>query len=382
MSLAQRGRDDYGVAEMRKHFASYTPVYWEEARRFSPAFYAEFARLRFSRFPYFLGKYHFPAFEQEAQALHRRHNFDLILCDFLHSATPFVGSSLRPRALFQHNLEYRIRRQHWEKETNILRKWVLKDEWQKAFATERQVCKDFDHVITVSPEDTRDHCRDFAIQQVSDVPTGVDTDYFQPVAGAQIPGRIVFVGSFDWYPNEDGILWFLHEIYPRIRAAHPGVTTKIVGRLPTSNMNKAAAAYPELEITGAVPDVRPYLAQAEVVVVPLRMGGGTRIKIFEAMSMDRAVVSTPIGAEGLPLVAGREILLEESPEEFAKSVVRLLNHAGERNALAQAGREKVIRDHTWAAVAARMEGILRTVAGTQHTAAATSESRLQPTLAE
>jgi glycosyltransferase involved in cell wall biosynthesis len=363
LALAERGRDDQGVEEMRRLFAGFTPVYWRETRRFKPAFYAEFARIRMSRFPYFLGKYHHPGFEQAAREMHDRRPFDLILCDFLHSATPFVGSPLRPRVIFQHNLEFRIRRQHWESETNPLKKLILKSEWSKARVIEEAVCRDFDHVVTVSEEDAADHRREFTLKDVSAIPTGVDVDYFAPQPGPQIPGNIAFVGSFDWYPNEEGICWFLREIYPRIRAEQPACTATIVGRLPTDSMRKLAAAIPGVEVTGAVPDVRPYLARAEVVVVPLRIGGGTRIKIFEAMAMQRPVVSTTLGAEGLSMKPGCEILLEDTPEGFARGVVGLVRDQPHAAALARAARERVVREFTWDAVARRMEEILRQAAG-------------------
>ncbi len=359
VALAEPGRDDQGAEEMRRLFAGFTPVHWRETRRFTPAFYAEFARIRMGRFPYFLGKYHHPGFEQAARELHHRKPFDLILCDFLHSATAFVGSPLRPRALFQHNLEFRIRRQHWETEANPLKKLILKSEWSKARAIEEEVCRDFDHVIAVSEEDAADHRREFAIRRVSAIPTGVDVDYFAPQPGPRIPGNIVFVGSFDWYPNEDGICWFLREIYPRIRAEQPACTATIVGRLPTDGMHRLATSLPGVEVTGAVPDVRPYLARAEVVVVPLRIGGGTRIKIFEAMAMHRPVVSTTLGAEGLTLRPGHEILLEDSAEEFARGVVELLREQPRAAALARAARDRVVHEFTWDAVARRMEEILR-----------------------
>lgn len=381
ISLAQRGRDDEGVEQMKKAFASYTPVYWNEARRFSASFYLEFVRMRFSRFPYFLGKYHIAELERVAQALHEQHQFDLVLCDFLHAATPFVGSTLRPRVLFQHNLEYRIRRQHWQNEKNPAKKLLLKAEWQKAFEIEREVCRDFDQVITVSAEDTRDHRAEFNIRHVADIPTGVDTEYFAPLSRPRVAGQLVFVGSFDWYPNEDGVNWFVMEVLPRIRSACPSVTLKIVGRNPSAQVRKAVE-HEGVEVTGTVPDVRPYIAESDVVIVPLRMGGGTRIKIFEAMSMQRAVVSTPIGAEGLPVENGREIVLESSAEGFANAVIRLLADERERRAIGHAAREKVVRDHTWSAVAARMEQLLRVAAGFKHSSAAQPEGRLVTNLAE
>src|SRR6185503_19513481 len=128
------------------------------------------------------------------------------------------------------------------------------------------------------------------------IPTGVDTSYFKPSARAEIPHRLVFTGSMDWFPNEDAILFFIDAILPRVRAVVPGVTLSVVGRNPSAAL-RAAAERAGLLVTGTVDDVRPYIDEALVYVVPLRAGGGTRLKIFEALAMGKAVVSTSVGAE-------------------------------------------------------------------------------------
>jgi glycosyltransferase involved in cell wall biosynthesis len=189
-------------------------------------------------------------------------------------------------------------------------------------------------------------------------------EYFRPQPSERKRGNLVFVGSLDWHPNEDGIFWFAREVWPRVRQAVPHASLTVVGKNPSARLRALAGSDAAIEITGTVPDVRPYLARAEVAVVPLRIGGGTRIKIFEAMSMERAVLSTTLGAEGLPVTPGRDILLEDAPEEFARAAVFLLSDAERRDAIAHAGREKVARDHSWDRVAARMEEILAQVAGT------------------
>jgi len=153
----------------------------------------------------------------------------------------------------------------------------------------------------------------------------------------------------------------LRDIYLRIRAAIPDVSFAIVGRAPSPRLRAIVEKEPGVEITGWVPDVRPHLAKAEVVVVPLRVGGGTRIKIPEAMAMAKAVVSTPIGAEGLPFRDGREIRIAEQPEQFARAVIELLNNGPLRNSIARTARDEVVIHHGWEAVVARVEQILEQV---------------------
>ncbi len=372
LALEPAGSDPQDAEQMRKLFASYTPVPWNEAKRFSAGFYLEFARQWFGRYPFFLGKYLHADLPRAVAALRAKHHFDLLLCDFPHTAIAFAGSDFRPRVIFQHNVEHRIRKQHFQNVGNPLVKWVLKGEWKKSFEIEREVCREADHVITVSEEDRQAHADDFGIRHVSAIPTGVDADYFSPLAQPELPHHITFVASYDWFPNEDAALWFLNEVYPRIRAALPGVTFSIVGRRPTPAILDAAAKCEGVEVTGTVEDVRPYLARAELVIVPIRMGGGTRIKIFEAMAMKKAVVSTTIGAEGLPVTSGENILLADGAERFAEGILSLLQDAGRRNKIAHAARQLVVEKHSWEIVAQRMEEILRAVSGLKAQAAQSS----------
>lgn len=363
VSLADRERDAGPVAEMQKLFRSYTPVFWNETTTFSLAFYFKFLASRASRYPYFLEKYCVPEFRAAIEQLAVREKCDVVLADFLQTAAVILDSPLRPRVIFQHNVEYIIRKRHWETETNALRKWLLCAEWEKARAIEAEVCRTFDHVITVSEDDRRIIASEFGVSHVSELPTGVDLDYFQPQAAERKRGNLVFVGSMDWHPNEDGIFWFVREVWPQVRRAAPHASLTVVGKNPSARLRALANGDASIEITGTVADVRPYLARAEAAVVPLRIGGGTRIKIFEAMSMERAVLSTTLGAEGLPVAPGRDILLEDEPEGFARAAAFLLADAARRDAIARAAREKVVRDHNWENVAAKMEEILTRAAG-------------------
>ena len=361
VSFADPVRDAAAMSQMKATFESYTPVFWREAKKYSPAFYAEVFGNQFRSLPHFLAKCNRPRFRSAVEELAAGKHFDLVLCDFLHTAAPLLEFSFRPRAVFEHNVEFLLRRRKWEVERHPLRKWVFNADWRKTRTIEAQVCQSFDHVITVSEGDQQTLRQEFAIQHVSTLPTGVDTDFFRPVEDPPQPGRLAFVGSMDWDPNEDGIVWFLREVYPRIRQSMPNASLAIVGRNPSSRLRGIAARVPAVEITGWVPDVRPHVAQSEVMVVPLRVGGGTRLKIPEAMAMAKAVVSTPIGAEGLPFRDGREIRIAERPEDFAQAVVELLNNASLRDLMGRAAREKVVSKQSWEAVVAGLREILAQV---------------------
>jgi polysaccharide biosynthesis protein PslH len=346
------------ISDMKDLFASYTPVPWQETAKYSAGFYTEVLANQFSRLPYFLAKCNRESFQSAVETLAARKDFDVVLCDFLHTAAPLLGLASGPKVVFEHNVEFLLRKRQWEMEKRPLHRWVFDSEWKKTRAIEARVCQSFEHTITVSREDQQILRWEFGIESVSTLPTGVDTEYFRPTNDPQQPGRLVFVGSMDWGPNEDGIIWFLREVYPRIREAMPSTGFSIVGRNPSARLRAIACESPNVEVSGRVLDVRPHLSASEVVVVPLRVGGGTRIKIPEAMAMAKPVVSTPIGAEGLPFRNDRELYIAERPEAFARAVVSLLKYPALRDAMGAAAREAVVARHSWNVAVDTMEEIL------------------------
>jgi glycosyltransferase involved in cell wall biosynthesis len=361
VSFADPLGDVAAINAMRAMFASYTPVFRSEARKYSPRFYGEILANQFSSLPYFLAKCCQSNFPSAVEELVRSRRFDVLFCDFLQTAVPLLKLTFSPRVVFEHNVEFALRKRKWEMEEHFLRKAVFDSEWRKTRVIEGEVCRSFDHVIAVSGEDQRTIQQEFGIEAVSSLPAGVDTDFFRPSQEQSEPGRLVFVGSMDWDPNEDGIMWFVREVYPMIRRQMPNATFSVVGRSPSPRLRAIATRESGIEITGRVPDVRSYLSRSEVVVVPLRVGGGTRIKIPEAMAMGKAVVATPIGAEGLPFKDGHEIRIAESPGQFAQAVVQLLKNPSLRNSIGAAGRQVAIR-HSWTNVVAQLENILEHVA--------------------
>ena len=199
---------------------------------------------------------------------------------------------------------------------------------------------------------------EYGVTSTSAIPMGVDTEYFT-CGWAEAPDpEIVFIGSMDWLPNQDAVDYFLADILPRITRAVP-VRFTIVGRNPPDRIKRLDNGA-SVRVSGTVPDIRPWLGRAHVCVVPLRIGGGTRLKIFEALSMGKAVVSTTIGAEGLPVTTGVDLLLADDPPAFAAGVVHLLQDTTARRRLGAAGRRLVSSHYSWGAAAARFSDICRT----------------------
>jgi len=324
--------------------------------KFSAGFYVELGQNLFSSLPYFMKKYESAGMRREIEERTRgaARQFDVLVCDFLMPAINVPERVPCATVLFQHNVEALIWRRHYEVQANPFKKLYLSGQWLKARAFERDMCKRFDGVVAVSREDAELMRRDYGLAAVADVPTGVDTDFFRPRGAETIePHAMVFTGSMDWLPNEDAIRYFTEEIMPRVRASVPEATLTVVGRNPYPSLLELSRRDPSIIVTGRVEDVRPFMERAPVYIVPLRVGGGTRLKIYEAMAMEKAIVSTSVGAEGLPVEDGKELLLADTPEDFAAAVVRLMRDAGAARELgARAGRA-VREKFGWAGVAAR-----------------------------
>jgi sugar transferase (PEP-CTERM/EpsH1 system associated) len=325
---------------------------YREPERRSAAFWMDLARNLLSPLPYAIGKYHSPAMRSVIEERVSRGDVDLLVCDFLMPAQNVPDQLRCSTVLFQHNVEASIWRRHVEVQASRLGRAYFAEQSRRMERFEREQCRRFDVVVAVSQEDAdalRDH---YDLPRVRAIPTGVDTTAFAPADAALAePGRIVFVGAMDWMPNEDGIQWFAGEVLPRIRAQVAGATLTIVGRNPGPAVRRLEDGAGGVSVTGTVPDVRPYLEAASLVVVPLRVGGGTRLKIYEAMSMDRPVVSTTIGAEGLPLAEGRHIVRADDAAAFADACVRLLRSPAEAWAMAHEGGAYVRASFGWDRVA-------------------------------
>ncbi len=324
---------------------------------------AHYARNLFSLQPYSMAKYCRPQVAQRLRQVMLSQEYDVVVCDFFLTGAVIPWDMPQPKVLFTHNVEAQIWQRHYQVSRNPLWRAVAWREYKTIARLERRYLQQADFVLTVSENDREFFARFIGPAKLAAISTGVDVEYFRATPGAEQPNTLVFTGSMDWMPNEDGILHFLDEILPRVRRDIPEVSLWVVGRSPSPRLQKAAGRLPGVKITGRVDDIRPYLQQGAVYVVPLRIGGGTRIKIFEAMAAGKAVVSTTLGAEGLPVTDGQNILLADEPEEFARRVVELLRNEGLRSRMGRAARELVEHNYSWASVTQQFSAVLERVAG-------------------
>lgn len=302
--------------------------------------------------PYPMAKYCRPETARRLQDWLGSHTYDVIICDYLITAAVIPWEAPCPKIIFTHNVEAMIWERHWRISRNPFFKLISWREYRTMAHVEQMYLQKADHVLTVSDADRSFFATIVDAEKITTIPTGVDVEYFSPASETpgDPPQSIVFTGSMDWLPNEDAIVYFCEEIFPIIRQKALEVRLLVVGRQPTQRLQALAASHPEIRVTGTVPDIRPYVRDASVYVVPLRIGGGTRIKIFEAMAMGKAVVSTSLGAEGLPVTNGQDIILADAPEVFAAAVLRLLANPEEQERIGKAARQLVERQYSWSAV--------------------------------
>jgi len=328
----------------------------------SPAFYAELVRGLFSPTPVAVERFHPPGMRAFLEDLIRRERFDCAVVDHLAPTSYFPDL---PHAIFfQHNVETVIWRRHVEHAADPLRRAYFKLQAGRMYRYERRVSRAAGHIVAVSQNDAAEMRRLFDVTRVTEIPTGVDIDYFQRGAGASacqpVPtADLVFIGSMDWLPNVDGVLYFVREILPLIRQVRPDTTLAIVGRTPPPKIAQLAAADPRIQVTGTVPDIRPYLWNSAVAIVPLRIGGGTRLKIYEAMAAHIPVVSTTIGAEGLSVNPPHDIRLADTPAHFAAQCLELLTTPERRTQISRAAWEMVNLHFSWEQTARAFEKIMQ-----------------------
>jgi len=339
-------------ARAREYAQDVVVVPFQPPAKMSLGFLATLVVNLFSPLPYAIARYRSAGLRAQIHRLAA--TADLIVCDFLTPSLNVPDGLPAPAVLFEHNVEAMIWQRHASVPQHPLRRAYMRLQWRRMLQHEARECRRFAHVIAVSANDADVIRREYAAASVGCVPTGVDLEYFTPARTRPRNSReLVFVGSLDWMPNDDGIRWFAAEVFPRVQQRIDDVRLVVVGRSPPPRLRRLASRNRAIEVTGTVDDVRPYLGRAALSVVPLRVGGGTRLKIYEAMAMGVPVVATTIGAEGLPLRNGEQILIADTPDEQATAICALLGNPARAAKLAAEARRHVQEHCSWEVVARR-----------------------------
>jgi glycosyltransferase involved in cell wall biosynthesis len=324
--------------------------------RRSVKFFFELFSNVFSSKPFALTKHYSPECRELLISLDSSGRFDSIICDFLAPALHFQGHLWRtPIFLFQHNMEAQIWSRLAENHSGFIARLYFAEQSRRMFLWEERLSRLFKGVITVSAEDSLFARQRYGLTNVlGEVPPGVDTNYFAPEPMQKIDSErpiLAFLGSMDWLPNVEGVCWFAKEVLPVIQCKVPNIRLRIVGRRPDPKVLKLAERNSAIEVTGTVDDVRPHLRDCMAVVVPLLSGGGTRIKILEAMALGVPVISTAVGVEGLPFTSGKHLLIANDPISIASACIHICCNMSTRKELVEQARIEVMTHYTWASAA-------------------------------
>jgi sugar transferase (PEP-CTERM/EpsH1 system associated) len=380
LAFAHPNEDPQNIAGMREVAATVEVIRRTEAERFSPQFWARAACHIADPLPYAVGSYRSRPYRARVKQLLATEKFDLVVSDFLPPVANLPSKLPCPAVLFTHNVESEIWRRHYETAPDPVRRALYGSQYRRMLRFEGRALRRFDGLLAVSDADRETFARLYRgvdAQSIYVVRTGVDTDFFMPAPSPADSLELVFTGSMDWLPNEDGVLWFCRDVLPLIKAEQPNVTLSIVGRAPRPTVQRLADDH-GIRVTGRVDDVRPYMRDAAAFIVPLRIGGGTRLKIFEAMGMAKAVISTTVGAEGLAVTHDRDILLADDANSFARAVLRVLGDLGERRRLESAARTLVVEHFDWSAVSRDLDhALVRIASQVAETASAVSAIPLE-----
>jgi len=327
-----------------------------------PGMIPKAAGIMLNPIPWSVAKYYSKNMERVLKSLHQTHPFDAVHTDHAHMAQYSHCFNNRPCIIDEHNVEYKILERCAEVEKNLLKKIIYATQADKMKNFETRQIRMCSRYLAVSDDDLRLLDELAGTQKKGRghvIPNGVDVDFFQgsnaPPSGSE--DALAFTGSLDWLPNDDAAVFFCREVLPLIWQQNTSVKFYIVGKNPSATVKKLAQKDPRIVVTGRVDDVRTFIQRAKVFVVPIRIGGGTRLKILEAMSMRKAVVSTTVGAEGIACTRDVDIVLGDTPQAFAQKVIVLLKDQQKRETLGTAARKLVLENYDWRVIGKKLNQI-------------------------
>lgn len=331
-------------------------------RKSGTGFYFRLLLNLFSPLPYIVTSHYSKAFKDELGRLLEADRYDVVICEWTPYAIFLRDLPAVKKIIVAHNIESRIWQRYQFEEKNPLKGFYIALQRRKIERFERECFFWADGATAVSQSEAS-QIEDYGVPYpVEIIENGVDIDYFSPPENDMDPDMLVFTGSMDWRPNQDAVEYFVTEILPRIRKRKLSIKVFLVGRNPSKNVLKLGEL-DSVNVTGTVDDVRPYIARAGVYVVPLRIGGGSRVKILEALAMKKPVVSTSIGAEGLRVKHGEHIIISDGAEEFARAVVNCLENRDLSKRIGDNGRLLVEKHYRWQELGKRYSNYIITIAG-------------------
>jgi polysaccharide biosynthesis protein PslH len=342
------------VTFLRDHGIEPLPVDQPLPRKQGPLFGLRLARNLFSSWPYSVTSHLGPALRKAVHTHASTRKVDLWQLEWS-GLFPLLPTGVRS-LLNSQNIDTLIWKRYHETVSNPLKRWYIHGQWRRFERFEKSVFQAVSRLVMVSEPDAVLARSMAGLERVDVVDNGIDRSFFEGVEGSRDGRRILFLGSLDWRPNLDGLRLLLDEVFPKVRQAEPQATLAVVGRSPPAWLIEHIRTCPGVELHADVPDVRPYLASSGVLAVPLRVGGGSRLKILEALATGLPVISTPVGAEGLELVAGRDYVAAEL-SEMAAALIAAIRDPRRQQQLAASGQQVVLARYDWRGLAEKLERV-------------------------
>jgi len=365
---ADAAEADRAESEFRRLGVETVVVDRRVPRKAGPTFYARLAGNLLSPLPYSVESHASRGLARAVRRLERERQFDCWHCEW----TPYaevlkagLGKRLPrvPWVVMAHNVESQIWQRYTDTEPNPVKKWYTRQQWTKYESFEQWAYTHATRVVAVSDADARQIAERFGVDEVDVVDNGVDVRYFTPRRDVERdPACILFLGSLDWRPNQDAVRTLLDVLLPRVRDEVPAATVRLVGRNPPAWLLRRVKEMTGVKLFADVPDVRPFLHTCGVMAVPLRVGGGSRLKILEALATATPVVSSRVGAEGLHLVPGRHLTVSSEVGHMADGLVEALRLPEGARDQGEEGRRVMTQRYDWDILAERLDETWRAAA--------------------
>ncbi len=347
-----------GIRELCKHLE----VFEIPTDRNKPAWYLLLLANLFSLSPYSPWRYYSAKMVKAIERLLEEHTFDVMEIGTIALANYGKLAPSVPKVLVHHNIESQLLYRRSKYVKNWFAKAYLSLQARKLKRFERRVSEFIDSHTTCSVEDKKTFLRIADKAQVEVVPNGVDTEYFANTGDQEEPDNLIYVGGMTWYPNYDAMLYFIDDILPLVKEEIPEIRLTHIGRQTGDEFSRMAEKNKALEFLGFVDDIRPEMSKAAVYIVPLRIGGGTRLKILDAMSMGCAIVSTSVGCEGIEVTDGKDIIIADEADAFARKIIQMVRDPNMRRSLRDNARKTAVDKYSWKKIAPRLEDVYRKLA--------------------
>lgn len=305
-----------------------------------------------------------PGMRQQLRQLMNEVKFDLVHFDTISLAAYREEVGETPKILNHHNIESHLLKRRTLFEKNPLKRLYYALEGNKLERYERAACAQFDTNFTVSELDKQRLLELVPGARADVIANGVDIDYFNPKSSAVVAGNLLMASGMNWFPNRDAVLYMANEIWPLLVNQMPELTWTVVGASPPQEVLDLAARDSRVTVTGFVDDVRPYLSQAEIYLCPMRDGGGTRVKILDALAMGKAIVSTTMACEGIDVTPGKNVLFADSPREFVDQIQRLRSDSMLRENLGREARKFAIDHYSWPVIGRNLSAVYNRLTAT------------------